>query len=141
MNAKTINFTTLDIPDLLETAKNFPSIGSLCISKSNLVYLSVDNRFIHQLFPLLKNIHNQAYKPDYFGERATGAHVSVIYPEEYTTSLASQDLGQRHHFKVNGIFSADLGLKRYYVLGIESESLIALRSKYNLSPKLYFKQQ
>lgn len=139
MNIQTINFTNLAIPNLLEIAKDFPTSGRLCISKSNLVYLSVDNRFIHQLFPLLKTIHNQAYKPDYFGVRATGAHISVIYPEEYT-GLSCQDLGQMHHFKVKGIFSADFGVKRYYVLGIESESLIALRIKYNLNSKLYFKQ-
>lgn len=139
MNGHDLNFTAINIPGLMEIALSFSQFGYLSRSKDNLIYLNIDDDYIHRLFPLLKETNEQINKPAYFSEKLVGAHISVIYPEEYT-SMLEIDLDRKHHFKITGTFSADLGTKRYYVLGVESPSLLALRQKYNLGSKLYFKK-
>ena len=138
MKPKKLNFIPIEAPRLLETALGFMQSGRLAISVNGLTYLDINDKYIHQLFPLLPNSDGKIIKPDYFGENKMGAHISVIYPEENETA-AEEDLDVEHHFKILGVFSADLNLKRYYVLGIESESLDKLRKKYKLSEKLMFK--
>lgn len=126
----------LDNPKLFNRALEITPVGYLFTSNENLTYLDVDDEYIHQLFPLLKN--KQFKKPNYFGGELIGAHISAIYPEE-NTRVNKEDLGQRHEFKVKGIFTARLELKKYYVLIIESSSLLELRRKYGLSDMPFFK--
>lgn len=150
------NTVKLNLPELINTASHLPLRGILAISANNLVYLDIDDAYIHQLFPLLQKqpvLQNQQIKkPDYFGETSAGAHITVIYPEEYQRKNKNQnkngkenikihkkELNQTHHFVINEIVTAEIGLKTYYVLLIESPSLLQLRRKYNLPDQLCFK--
>lgn len=136
------NTIKLNLPELLQTAADLPLSGKLMKSHNNLVYLDVDDDYVHRLFPLLKDglPENTAAikKPDYFGKESAGAHVSVIYPEENKV-IQLKDLNQVHHFKIKEFVAADIGAKKYFVLLVESESLLALRRKHGLSDLLCFK--
>ena len=129
-------FKPLDRPELLVQAAPLPKSGVLRLSKNKLCFLDLSDAYIHQLFPLLAG--TPAQKPDYFGEGGIGAHISVVYPEE-SRSVPEEYLGQTHAFRVTGAFTADLGLKRYYVLGVEAPDLLRLRRKLDLPDQLAFK--
>jgi len=107
---KILSIKPFDNPKLLNRALELPSTGYLFTSNENLTYLDIDNQYIHQLFPLLKN--KRLKKPNYFGGELIGAHISAIYPEE-NVKIHKEDLGQKHEFKVIGIFTAKLELKKY----------------------------
>jgi hypothetical protein len=133
---KTPLIEKLNIPDLMNAASHLALDGKLTISDNNLVYLDVDDAYIHRLYPLLQN--QQIKKPDYFGEKSAGAHISVIYPEE-NKKINKSDLGQRHSFIIKDIIAAQIGLKTYNVLLVESASLLQLRRQYALPDMLCFK--
>lgn len=131
-------FTPLELPELVSQAKGLPSKGRLANSINNLCYLDISDAFIHQLFPLLQT--TPAKKPHYFGKNLIGAHISVVYPEE-NRLVPEKDLGQEHHFSIKGAFTAELGLKRYYVLSVEAPTLLVIRKKLGLPDLLAFKNQ
>ena len=131
-----ISFEKLNIPTLQQLSEKLATKGKLTISDNNLVYLDVDDDYIHQLFPLLEDQNIQ--KPDYFGIGLAGAHISVIYPEE-NISVGSSDLYKQHQFDIKGVFTAEIGLKQYYALLINAPSLLQLRRKYGVSDMLPFK--
>ena len=133
---KTPVIEKLHLPDLIENASKLAACGYLHISKNNLLYLDIDDQYIHQLFPFLQI--PAVNKPNYFGISKAGAHVSVIYPEENIT-IDAHDLYAQHEFNIQGICSAELGLKKYYVLMVESPTLLQIRKKYGLSDLLPFK--
>lgn len=56
----------LHIPDFLEAVSRLQSRGKLAISKNNLLYLKIDDSYIHSLFPFLKE--QDINSPDYFDE-------------------------------------------------------------------------
>lgn len=85
--------TNLKVLLLNKATSKFPSTGKIAVSNNNLTYLDIDDEYVHQLFPLLKNFNIK--KPDYFGEDSEGAHITVIYPEENKT-INKDDLGQKH---------------------------------------------
>jgi hypothetical protein len=136
------NIIKLNLPELLQATTDLPLSGKLMKSANNLVYLDVDDDYVHRLFPLLIQKLPENFsgikKPDYFGKGSAGAHVSVIYPEENKV-IQLKDLNQVHHFKIKEFVAADIGAKKYFVLLVESESLLALRRKYGLSDLLCFK--
>ena len=128
--------TNLKVPLLKKAASKLPSTGKIAVSNNNLVYLDINDEYVHQLFPLLKNFNIK--KPDYFGENSAGAHITVIYPEE-NKKINKEDLGREHDFLIKNIITAEIGLKTYYALLIESRSLLQLRRKYALPDMLSFK--
>jgi hypothetical protein len=77
-------------------------------------------------------------KPDYFGEKSVGAHITIVYPEE-NINIHVHDLQQEHTFFVKNIVATEIDQKAYYVLLIDSPSLLQLRRKYNLPDLLCFK--
>lgn len=135
---KTPAFLQLHIPELMHAASQLPCIGELAISNNRLLYVDVDDAYIHQLFPLLKN--KAIHKPDYFNKNkgSVGAHVTVIYPEE-NKNIDSVDLGIKHQFVIKNFVAATLGAKKYYILLVESPTLLHLRRKYHLPDLLCFK--
>jgi len=133
---KTPKIIKLDIPEITNAASLLSPSGKLAISDNNLVYLDIEDAYIHQLFPLLQN--QQIKKPDYFGEKSAGAHITVIYPEE-NKIIYSDDLNQKHSFIVKDIVTAEIGMKVYYVLLVNSPSLLKLRRQCGLSDMLCFK--
>lgn len=126
----------LDLPDLIKTANQLKMTGHLAISSNNLTYLNIQDEFIHQLFPLLNN--PTILKPAYFGKNLTGAHITVIYPEENRT-LHKSELGKEHSFKLQGVYAADLPWKTYFVIMVKCPSLLQLRNNYSLPNQLNFK--
>lgn len=128
--------TKINIPTILTLANTLSLQGSLGVTKDNLTYLNIDDKFIHDLFPLLKN--PRIKKPAYFGKGLVGAHISVIYPEE-NICVEDGDLMSQHVFSIKEFISAEMGQKKYYALLIKSPGLLALRRKYDLPDLLDFK--
>lgn len=127
---------TLDIPELFNAAQLLPLSGTTQLSDNNLFYLDIDDAYIHQLFPLLEV--EGIKKPDYFGKKSAGAHITIAYPEE-VKKINQKDLAQEYDFAIKNIISADIALKKYYVLLVESASLLQLRKEYGLPDLLNFK--
>lgn len=127
----------LNIPSILKLSSQFEMKGKLTVSNNNLVYLDIDDDFIHQLFPLLTI--QGVKKPDYFGEKSAGAHITVIYPEEENFKIEKADLGKEHEFIIKKLISAEIGQKNYYILLVESPTLLQLRRNYHLPDLLCFK--
>ncbi|KTD11339.1 hypothetical protein [Legionella jamestowniensis] len=138
MTTNYLKLKRLDIPDLLDAALNLPTSGDIKQSKDGLLYLDIADSYIHDLYPFLKNYSSVIIKPDYFGQKSAGAHISIIYPEENSANM-QEELGKTHHFKVLQVVSGDLGHKRYYVLTVSAPTLIEVRKKYQLGPQLKFK--
>lgn len=128
--------TNLNAPAIISSASHLKRKGQLGRSKNNLVYLDIDDAYIHKLFPLLQD--QKIKTPDYFGEGSAGAHVTVIYPEE-GKEINKEDLNQEHHFLIQDLVAAKIDKKTYYVLLIESPSLLIVRKKYALPDLLCFK--
>jgi len=76
--------------------------------------------------------------PDYFGEGSVGAHITVIYPEE-GKEVNQDNLGEEHDFLIKALAAAEIGQKTYYVLFVDSPTLLQLRRKHNLPDLLRFK--
>jgi hypothetical protein len=76
---KTPRITKLNAPAIMNAASHLKKKGRLAISNNNLVYLNIEDAYIHNLFPLLQD--HQIKMPDYFGEGSVGAHITAIYPE------------------------------------------------------------
>lgn len=121
---------------LMHQASQLVTKGQLRISNNRLVYLDVDDNYIHQLFPLLAN--STINKPDYFGPGLAGAHISVIYPEEQIR-INHNDLNSDHEFEIGEVFSAIIGQKKYYALAVNAPSLLQIRKQYGLPDMLPFK--
>lgn len=130
------HIVSLKLPQIINAAQHLLSKGNTQKTENNFFYLKINDDYIHQLFPLLED--ERIKKPDYFGEKSVGAHITIIYPEE-NKNINAHDLQQEHNFFVKDIVTAEIGKKIYYVLLIESPSLLALRKKYNLSNLLSFK--
>ena len=126
----------LNIPGITESLQTLSLKGSTRLSDNKLFYLDIDDAYIHRLFPLLKD--QGIKKPDYFGKKSAGAHITVAYPEE-SKVINREDLAQEHRFLINNLVAAEIGQKNYYVLLVESSSLLQLRRKYKLADLLCFK--
>jgi hypothetical protein len=128
--------TKLNMPGLKRAAKLLSVTGKLAISHNHLVYLNIDDAYIHQLFPLLKipNIE----KPDYFCIHGVGAHISVIYPEE-NKEFKSKYLEEEYNFMLQDMVIAEINLKKYYVLLVDAPALLNIRREHGLPDKLNFK--
>jgi len=133
---KTPEIKSLNLPSLLEAAKKLPNSGTLVNTPENYLYLDIDDNFIHELFPMLAN---ESIKiPNYFEGKNSGAHLSVIYPEE-KREINADDYGQEHSFSVLDVGVATLHDKDYYVLWVAAPTLQILRQEYFLNPQLFFK--
>ncbi|MGQ3889025.1 hypothetical protein ACQUW5_08340 [Legionella sp. CNM-1927-20] len=133
---KTPIITPLKLPNLIKAAAKLPLQGTLAISTNKLIYLSIDDDYIYRLYPLL-NLP-LITEPNYFNPEGIGAHISVVYPEEYEL-LDIKELGCCYHFNIQQLVSAQFEHKTYYVLLVESPHLLQLRRQYKLSDYLNFK--
>lgn len=116
--------------------QTLPLEGQLVAKSDGYVYLKVDDRYIHLLFPLLGLKEEGFQEPPYFRRKdAPGAHISVIYAGEH---IAPKELGQTFHFTLKRIILVKASkFKTYAVLQVNSPELEKLREKYGLSPKLF----
>lgn len=130
------HIVSLKLSKIIDAAQRLSSTGKTKTTENNLFCLNIDDAYIHQLFLLLED--ERIKKPDYFGEKSVGAHITIIYPEE-NKNINTHDLQQEHSFLVKNIVTAEIGQKKYYVLLVESSSLLQLRRKYKLPDLLCFK--
>lgn len=134
---KPLTLHFLELPQLFSVVTQLPANGKLGQTSTGLIYLKVDDEYIHRTHALL-GIDCQ--KPDYFRqeEEGVGAHISVFYPEE-AVAVKPNEINQSHHFHVEGLFFADLQEIRYYALKVTAPSLVALRRYYGKTEKLSIK--
>jgi hypothetical protein len=114
--------------------------GFLRKTSDGYLFLKVDDKLIHKLYPLLK--HHGATKPPYFHHiDRVGAHIPVMTREE-TENLPSKvsEMGTTYPFTITGCHEMVPqewdGIKKAWVLTIDSPELQELREKYHLSPSL-----
>lgn len=132
-------FTELSDKSVIDRAKTFDGEG-LIQQSGDYCYLNIDDRYIHEIYPMLAKYDN-VVKPDYFSvSEGIGAHVSVIYPEEMVKVLPSS-VGQKHTFSVCGLFKAQSEEKEYFALSITSSSLSDFRQLHYLTPLPIWKRQ
>ena len=122
----------LNYTQLIQSAQLLSAKGKLAIFDNKLIYLQVSDEYIHRLFPLLED--GDIIKPN----KPIGAHITVIYPEEYK-EIDREDLGVEHSFLVKEFIAAKINQKTYYVILVESSSLLKIRKKYSLPERLSFK--
>jgi hypothetical protein len=96
----------LNTPAIINAAPHLMRKGQLAISSNNLVYLDVDDAYIHELFPLAESANFKL--PDYFGEGSVGAHITVIYPQE-CKQVNKEDLGlgEEYAFSIKGVATTE----------------------------------
>lgn len=121
---------------LLDSASRISQRGFLALSANKLLYLKVDDDYIHDLYPLLQSEVIQ--KPDYFRNKRAGAHISVMYPSEGLFAFTNQ-LGGEHIFQITEFVAAKIGHRIYYALMVECPGLSLIRKQLHLTDKLNFK--
>ena len=137
---KSPDTTTIAINPLWDQAieyakEHLPTDGKLVLKFDGFVYLKVDDRYVHTLFPMLGLKEKGFEKPPYFRNRkAPGAHISVFNENEH---IKPQEVRQYFHFTIKDIKIVNLSDSvSYAVLDVESPELEKLREKYGLAPKL-----
>jgi hypothetical protein len=133
-----VKYEKIELPTLLNQSRSLCQVGTLAQTKSGFVYVEIEDAYIHQLYPLLTQKFLKATKPPYFGPGLTGAHISLIYPNEQI-SIPNFELEKQYDFTIKDLVRARIVNKYYYVLLVSSPALIKLRQRYNLPEKLDFK--
>lgn len=128
---KKITITQIKNEKLIEAAKLLPSHGNIKLSPGKLLYLDIDDRFIHDLHPLIDQ--QNVKKPDYFS-MGIGAHISIIYPNEENQLSFIEN--QSFEFKIGHFFKARTYFSTYFVLTVFSPELIKIRYAHDLEKRL-----
>jgi len=104
--------------------------------RDGFVYIKVDDRFIHDIFPLLTQ--PQIKKPAYFRRAdAPGAHISVFYETESKKIGSVAEIGMIFNFEVIELRSVAIQKgKDVFLIAVKAPELEALRRKYGLQPLL-----
>ena len=122
-------------PIAFEEALTFSNQGVLKQKENGFIYLDVSNEFITSIVPLLEMPGDLRKRPT--ASRSIGAHVSVFHEMD---NIIPEELGMVFTFDVKDIRSFTLhtrdGLKKLWVIAVDSPDLEALRVKYGCSPKL-----
>lgn len=128
--------------EVLNYVKTHLPLSGILRDADGFVYVDLDDRYI---FDLIKLIEDKGFEiPPYFGRPdLVGAHITVMYPEEFQTlniehvresgeviSFSPIDCKIIHPLKL-------LEIDEIYILLIEAPQLIELRKKYGLPPVKY----
>lgn len=131
------------VPELIQYAKQFLSCkGKLKQTKKGMVYIDIDNEFIHTLTLFLRG--ENLIKPPYFNAFSSpqGAHAIVMTENEvkYREVFSVLELGQEFTFQIEGVYTVNPDswghVKKAWILQIRSPQLEALREKYRLPAKV-----
>lgn len=115
--------------------EQLPHEGVLIQNHEGYVYLKVDDRYIHSLYPMLNLKHEGFNEPEYFRrQNSPGAHISVFFANE---NVHPQEIGETFHFTPLKITIVKGGRSQYAVLQVHSSDLERLRKKYGLNPQLH----
>ncbi|CRX37499.1 hypothetical protein [Estrella lausannensis] len=127
---------SLSFEEIAQLAREtLPQEGVLIRKSDGYVYVKVDDRYIHDLFPLLGVEGSGFVKAPYFRSRqAPGAHISVFYKDEH---VDPDEIGKVFHFTVKNVAIVENRQARYIVLQVESKELENLRIRYGLRPLLH----
>ncbi len=123
--------TYINNEKLVAAAKQLPNEGKLALSHEQLLYLNIDDRYIHELCQLIVEV--KVDKPDYFSI-GMGAHISIIYPNEFISP--GFELNKHYQFHINNLFRAETHQAIYYALTIHSPELMQIRYDNNLGSQL-----
>ncbi len=122
-------------PALIEEAFCLSNQGILTKKLNGFIYLDVSNAFITSLAPLLEMPGELKSPPT--AARSVGAHISVFHETE---NIAPQELGQAFSFQVKEVRSVVVhtrdGLKKLWMIAVDSPELESLRQSYGCPPKL-----
>lgn len=120
--------------------QHLPSTGVLLHSSNGFLYVKVDDDYIHKLNDFVKEEGFE--EPPYFGQLYTsGAHISVIYPEEIKNNglISISELGEEICFRVKGCRIEKppnwKGVEKVCFISVDAPNLEHLREKYGFSPK------
>ncbi len=112
--------------------------GKLLQLESGYLYLKISDDFIYRGIAFVQD--DAKKMPDYFkDERDTGAHISVVYPEELTVIHSHSCVGHHYTFELGRLFKARIQQKIYFGCVVEAPSIIRLRSELGLDEWLNFK--
>jgi hypothetical protein len=127
---------------ILHYAKEkLPSVGTLKQTEDGLIYLDLDDAFIHSLFPLIEEECIEK-PPFFFGRETLGAHIGAILPTESNNMLKTffQELGQAFTFTIKGYYATTpeswKGVEKVWFLSLSCPELELLREKYRLPSKI-----
>lgn len=128
---------------LIQYARQFlPCKGRLKQTEKGMVYLDIDNEFIHRLILFLRG--ENLIKPPYFNAFSSpkGAHIIVMTENEvkYREVFSVLELGREFLFQIEGVYTVNPDswshVKKAWILQIRSLELETLREKYHLPAKV-----
>jgi hypothetical protein len=104
------------------------------------VYVDLHDGYILKLHDYLEAMGYDT--PPYFsGERAAGAHITLIYPREIPSNLMVAECGEEVSFTIIGYQEVEprhwREMKRLFLLIVEAPRLDAIRRSYGLRPMRY----
>ena len=134
INAKD-DFRIESQPLVEEILQALPTSGVLKQKENGFIYLDVSNDFITKVVPLID--HEGIIRPRPTASRSIGAHISVFHESE---EVIPDELEMTFNFYIKEVRSFIMhsrdGLKKLWVIAVESEELQKLREKYGLKPLL-----
>lgn len=115
--------------------EQLPKEGVLRRKRDGFVYLKVDDRYIHALFPLLDLKKEGFRKPPYFRSfESPGAHISVFDSKD---KVRPKEIGQTFSFELKKITVVHPSAgTSYVILELDAKELESLREKYGFPPKI-----
>ena len=126
-----IKFKAISNKILLEHAKKLPLYGKIISHNDGFVFLDISNAFIHELYPLIREVNIE--KPNYFSEGKTaGAHISIVYPDE-KPRLPMKKMPNFISFSIRNICSTCLMRKKFFMLTVNCPKLTEIRYALGLS--------
>lgn len=132
--------TTVEAPTTWQNVlsyaqENLPLEGQLAADRDGFTYLKVDDRYIHDLYPMLGLRDNGFREPPYFRTKnSPGAHITVFYSDEH---VSPAEVGKTFHFKLKDIEIVSSKNGSFAVLQVEAPELESLRQKYGLRGKIH----
>lgn len=112
--------------------------GVLCQKANGYLYLKINDDFIFGLSQFVHESDKQI--PNYFSEpKNSGAHISVVYPEELLRKVEHDSLGKILEFNLSRYFRAKVQDKVHFGCTIESLQLEKIRAELGLSSLLNFR--
>jgi len=115
--------------------QNLPLEGTLMKNPDGFVYLKIDDRYVHTLYPML-GLKEEGFKqaPYFRRKNAPGAHISIFYKDEH---INPKEIGQKFHFQPKKIVIVKAGNAKYALLQVDAPELEKLRSEYGKTSKLH----
>ena len=118
-----------------------PKHGILRKDEQGLVYVKIDNNYIHQIVEFIK--HEGFVPPPYFGEGKHGAHITVMTPEEtlYYALGDIKECGRLIKFEPKNcqiVYPEAWGPgQQACLITVEAPALHHIREKYKIPQKKY----